>query len=170
MTFDLKAWRKVKNLSQSDIARKLGVSLKTVSNWELGAFSPPTDLQERLGGAVIDPANMSVEELDRFDPIVTPETHAYLFRVTLHGRFKSKHRTRLHAGYHHGGCVRASEQKRYEAHCRELGVYDAYLAEQHGLKAAAKLGVVQLLEQADATRDNAERARILEEVARIMRS
>lgn len=44
--------RKAAGLTQEDVARRLGVVSKTVSDWEAGRYSPGFDLMVRLVGVI----------------------------------------------------------------------------------------------------------------------
>lgn len=48
MKISLKAARINAGLLQSDVARELGVYIKTVSNWETGKSRPRPDMIERI--------------------------------------------------------------------------------------------------------------------------
>lgn len=48
---ELKAFRKGKQMNQAELASALGVSRKTVVNWEGGTFAVPSDIMARLAAA-----------------------------------------------------------------------------------------------------------------------
>ena len=50
--FDLYVWRVTRRLSQAALAARLGVSQRTISNWE--AIKPPSDIAERLLALPVD--------------------------------------------------------------------------------------------------------------------
>ena len=56
---NLKNLRKLKNLSQQQLAEKLNVSFKTISHWELGYSEPSLSLLVKLKEIL----NASYEEL-----------------------------------------------------------------------------------------------------------
>ena len=56
---NLKTLRKIKNLSQQELANKLNVSFKTVSHWEMGYTEPSLSLLIKLKEVL----NVSYEEL-----------------------------------------------------------------------------------------------------------
>ena len=56
---NLKILRKVKNLSQQELAEKLKVSFKTISHWEMGYSEPSLSLLIKLREIL----NVSYEEL-----------------------------------------------------------------------------------------------------------
>ena len=72
---DLAMWRREHNrMSQTELAKRLGVSRNTVNNWEADRFKPPGDLYAQLcafGGATATPATPQV---------ITPETTPHLYR------------------------------------------------------------------------------------------
>ena len=56
---NIKQLRKIKNMSQQDLANKLGISFKTVSHWEAGYTEPSIEMIKKLK----DIFNASYEEL-----------------------------------------------------------------------------------------------------------
>jgi putative transcriptional regulator len=52
----LKSWRNRKGLSQSQAARVLGVSVRTLQNWEQGRNVPSADVLLRLLELMEEPA------------------------------------------------------------------------------------------------------------------
>ena len=51
---DIKAARKILNLSQEQFAQKLEVSVRTIGNWEKGTVSVPTSKLDRIKALVAD--------------------------------------------------------------------------------------------------------------------
>lgn len=49
---DIKAARKVLNLSQEQFAQKLGVSVRTIGNWEKGTVAVPATKIEKIKGLI----------------------------------------------------------------------------------------------------------------------
>lgn len=58
-TDNLRNLRKLKNLSQQELAKKLNVSFKTISHWELGYSEPSLFMLKKLKEIL----NASYEEL-----------------------------------------------------------------------------------------------------------
>ena len=56
---NLKTIRKLKNLSQQELAKKLNVSFKTISHWEIGYSEPSLFFLTKL----VEILNVSYEEL-----------------------------------------------------------------------------------------------------------
>lgn len=71
---NLKFLRNEKNLTQSEIAEELGVSLATVSSWETGRTQPNLEMLRKLSGILC----VTVDEL-----ITIKNTPKKAFRDTL---------------------------------------------------------------------------------------
>jgi transcriptional regulator with XRE-family HTH domain len=58
----LAEWRESKNLSQKQLAERLGCDVMTISRWELGKVAISTDalaaLAEALGGDLMEPEDL----------------------------------------------------------------------------------------------------------------
>lgn len=67
-------YRKINNMSQAELAKKLGVSPSTVGNYELGTRMPKPEIEE----AMADLFNVSLDHLRGIDterkaPLIKPE-------------------------------------------------------------------------------------------------
>ncbi len=56
---NLKMLRKIKNMSQQELAKQLNVSFKTISHWEMGYTEPSLNVLTKLKEIL----NVSYEEL-----------------------------------------------------------------------------------------------------------
>ena len=72
----IKQLRESRNLTQAELAQKLGVSSKTVSKWETGKGLPDISLLQPLAQAL----GISVIELMNGEPIVNKNVSANMLR------------------------------------------------------------------------------------------
>ena len=72
----IKRLREVRNMTQSELAEKIGVSSKTISKWETGKGLPDISLLQPLAGAL----GISVIELMNGEHIINKNTSANMLR------------------------------------------------------------------------------------------
>ena len=76
----IKQLREKRNLTQTQLADKIGVSSKTISKWETARGLPDITLLEPLAQAL----GISVPELMRGEPIVNKNVSANMLRTIFH--------------------------------------------------------------------------------------
>ena len=76
----IKQLREKKNLTQAELAQRIGVSSKTISKWETAKGLPDISLLQPLAQAL----NISVIELMNGEPIVNKNTSANMLRSKFH--------------------------------------------------------------------------------------
>ena len=77
-TEKIKRQRKILGISQEELSRRAGVSLKTVQRWENGERSPNTLIMPQIANALNTTVGYLMGIEDSPDPVQTPEpaTHA----------------------------------------------------------------------------------------------
>lgn len=65
----IKSWRKHKGLTQSELAKKIGVTQQTIASYESGAIKPPLAKITLLGAALGVPSFMLLE--DEYDEVTS---------------------------------------------------------------------------------------------------
>ncbi len=78
--------RKLKNMTQEDIAEKVGVSRQAVAKWESGETTPDLDKARLIAGAL----GVSLDDLTNYEPeenmgLSVPPKGRYLFGVVTVG-------------------------------------------------------------------------------------
>ena len=78
--------RKLKNMTQEDIAEKVGVSRQAVAKWESGETTPDLDKARLIAGAL----GVSLDDLTHYEPeenmgLSVPPKGRYLFGVVTVG-------------------------------------------------------------------------------------
>ncbi len=78
--------RKLKNMTQEDIAEKVGVSRQAVAKWEAGETTPDLEKARLLAGAL----GVSLDDLTNYEPgenmgLSVPPKGKYLFGVVTVG-------------------------------------------------------------------------------------
>ena len=76
----VKQLREMRNMTQAELAEKIGVSSKTVSKWETGKGLPDITLLQPLAQAL----GISLIELMNGEPIVNKNTSANMLRCKFH--------------------------------------------------------------------------------------
>ena len=78
--------RKLQNLTQEDIAEKIGVSRQAVARWEAGETAPDLDKARLLAGVL----GVSLDDLTNYEPgenlgLSVPPRGKYLFGIVTVG-------------------------------------------------------------------------------------
>ena len=76
----IKQLRESRNLTQAELAEKIGISSKTISKWETGKGLPDISLLQPLAQAL----GISLIELMNGEPIVNKNTSANMLRCKFH--------------------------------------------------------------------------------------
>jgi transcriptional regulator with XRE-family HTH domain len=71
---NIKKWRELRNLKQSELAELLGVSDKTISSWEINRTEPKMGMVEKISSAL----NCRKTDIIGIDDETEPDDHYYL--------------------------------------------------------------------------------------------
>ena len=71
---NIKKWRQIRNLRQSDLAKLIGVSDKTVSSWEINRTEPQMAMIEKISAA-LDCKKIDIIGTDM--PVYTNNSHYF---------------------------------------------------------------------------------------------
>lgn len=80
--YDIAIWRKKNNLTQAELAKRMGVTRTTVANWEAGKYRLPINLKAKLAALLEIPKEVTTPST------ITPDTSGHWPQLNLYNKLR----------------------------------------------------------------------------------